>query len=899
MDFDHLLVSTKFAPPHIGARYIARQHLLDRLRDARHCSYVQVTGGAGFGKTILLAQWRRELMKAGDEVAWLSLSSDDKQLASFCAYLSAALRRLGIAVDDEGIFEGESAEQVDALVASVINAAAVATKEMFLIVDDYHHVDHPAAHRLMQRLIDHCPANLHIAIAARAAPPLVISRLRVLGRVAEVGFGDLPFDAEESRHFLVENLGSVKLSADELRLIHDMTGGWPASLELMAIMLRRRPETRSTLRQLGRTSGELQAYLAEDVVAHLPAEFHEFLEQVSVCRRFNAELAACVTGAPDAAALIQRAEDENLLVYRVESDDRLPWFRFHPQFGEFLSARLARGGRERVNELHRRAGEWFADHGFLIEAVRHASLGGDQDFAVEAIENAAPDTWSLSYISLLLNLLDRLPQEKLYAHPHLFFQGCLSFAFTARAHKAERWIAQIRASEAAKIPAISSKLPLADAALAMQRDDTERVIQLLEPMRKTVPESGFLRYVYLSLLSVAYASVGRFADAHKLLDQHPAALVDRDSDIAIVAEGTRVMVYLLAGNVTEAARLGGVMLARAEMAHGRRSVCANVTASGLSDAYYELDRLDDAREALANRSGIMHTSMPPVMAPSALCHARLCFMQSGAPAALALLEQNAAHYQGLGLDRLVVAMLGEQLRIRLAGAERAKAVALLAQMEEIAARHQGDEGVVPEASALAAMARARLALAQDDPHAALAALDIAGRYVEAHGRGRLRCQVHLLQALALDALKLDERMNTHLLEALRAGLRFGLVRSFLDEGERVGELLARLGDAVTLDEEQQQLIRDLLGRFGRQPEPARRDSAASSEADAAGAVNLTPRELEILGLVAQAMTNKRIALTLNISLDTVKWNVRNILGKLEMSSRYDAMAWARKRGLLK
>jgi LuxR family maltose regulon positive regulatory protein len=46
------------------------------------------------------------------------------------------------------------------------------------------------------------------------------------------------------------------------------------------------------------------------------------------------------------------------------------------------------------------------------------------------------------------------------------------------------------------------------------------------------------------------------------------------------------------------------------------------------------------------------------------------------------------------------------------------------------------------------------------------------------------------------------------------------------------------------------------------------------------------------------MSNKRIALTLNITLETVKWNVKNILSKIGVSSRYDAMAWARKHGLI-
>jgi LuxR family maltose regulon positive regulatory protein len=54
MNFDSLLVSTKFAPPRLGARYIPRKHLLDQLRNAQRCTFALVTGSAGFGKTVCL-----------------------------------------------------------------------------------------------------------------------------------------------------------------------------------------------------------------------------------------------------------------------------------------------------------------------------------------------------------------------------------------------------------------------------------------------------------------------------------------------------------------------------------------------------------------------------------------------------------------------------------------------------------------------------------------------------------------------------------------------------------------------------------------------------------------------------------------------------------------------------
>jgi LuxR family maltose regulon positive regulatory protein len=897
MDFDRLLISTKFAPPRIGAHYLPRRQLLDHLRETQRCTFTLITGSAGFGKTILLAQWRQELMKSGAEVAWLSLSHDDKRLPNFCAYLLAALQRLGIPVEDDMLLEGGSSKSIDSVVAVTVGGAANIPKELYLIIDDYHYVEDQWTHKLMQKLLDHCPANLHIVIASRAAPPLSISRLRVLGQVAEVGFAELPFNLDETRVFFEQNLTSLKLTADELRLIHDVTHGWPASLQLVAIMLRNRPETRSTLRDLGWKSTDLQAWLAEDVVAHLPAELTEFLEAISACRRFNAGLAAFVTENADAASLIKRAEDENLLIYRVESDDRSPWYRFHPLFGDFLAARLSRRGEPAAQELHRRASQWFADHDFLIEAVRHAILGGDLDFAVEAIEHAAPTTWSLGYISPMLHLLDRLPQETLFAHPRLFFLGCLTFALTARPEKAERWLVQIRQSDAAKNPAVSSQLALADAAVAVQRDDTKRAIDLLEPQAKFSPENRFLRYVYLAALVSAYAAGGRYADAHKLLDDNPVPPEDRKNDMALVVESARASTFLLEGNVREAARIGSAVLALSETAYGRRSVCANLCAASLSDAYYELDRIDDAREMLANRSGILQFSSPQVMVRAALAHARLDLLQESPEAALAFLATHAAHYHSLRLDRPEAYMLAEQAKILLAKGDRVRAAELTAKLSELGALHAGAEGFRAEIPMIAALARARLSLNDYAPREALEALALVRRYAERYGRARVEIRARILSALALDDLEQRDEMVDCLVEALQSGSRLGLLRTFLDEGKRVGELLARVRGDPRLDTTAAAYLDDLLRMFGgAETAGARNRSGPGKLADERA--SLTPRELEILSLISQAMSNKRIALTLNITLETVKWNVKNILAKLGVSSRYDAMTWARKQGLI-
>lgn len=906
MNSDNLLVATKFSPPRISPRHIPREKLLARLRDTKYCAGTLITGGAGFGKTILLAQWRQELMKAGIDVAWLSLSHDDRQFSSFCTYLMAAFQRLGMAADDVVPDAAGSEQSLEALVAVATSAVEEIDRELYLLIDDYQHVEAPAAHRLMQKLLDHCPANLHIVIASRTMPPLSLGRLRMQGQVSEIDFAELPFDPEETRAFFDQNLSALKLSADEVRLIHDLTNGWPASLQPVATMLRIRPAQRANLRSLLWKSADLQSYLAEDVVAHLPPALTSFMEKLSVFRRFNAGLAEAVTGDPEAGELIKRAEDENLLIYRVETDDPSPWYRFHPLFGEFLAQRLALQGKDAVAAVHRDASRWFAAHDLLVEGVRHASLGGDLDFAADAMEQAATkSTWSMSYIGPLLHMLDRLPQDTLFSHPRLFFLGCLAYALTGRADKAERWLEQIRRTEAAKIPALSSKFPIIDSSVAVQRDDLQRVIEVLEPLCQVPMENASLRYACLAGLAVAYLAVGRQRDARRLFEQNPVPPEDRDNDMAMVFESRRAQTCLVEGDMREAARLCAGILARAEATYGRASLPANLCAATLAFACYELDRIDDAREALANRAGILQSSWPDVMMQSSLCRARLDFLQDAPETALSFLEAQASHFHILGLDRALAYMLAEQVDILLTIGEHRRAKELAVRLEGLRKAHENATGALVQVPAIAALVRAQLALADTNPRAALEALADVKRFGEKYGRPRTLVRANLLAAVAHDGLQQEAEAMRCLKEAVSLAAKLGLVRTLLDTKEQTAALLARLQKEDSLPAPEARYLTDILARMtpgAVRPEAAPVSAAVSASARITPDAErgpLTPRELEILALIAEAMSNKRIALTLNITFGTVKWNVKNILAKLGVSSRYDAISLARQRGLLK
>jgi ATP/maltotriose-dependent transcriptional regulator MalT len=411
MYFDKLLVGTKFLPPQVAATQIVRTKLLDTLQNGRRCKLTLVPASAGFGKTVLMTQWRQQLVEQGLRVAWLSLSADEQSMPSFGAHLFAALAKLGLSVADEKRPDNErrrSTDSADAILAAIVNQLAATSEDLYLFLDDYHLVEDPSAHALVQKLIELSPGNLHVAIASRTLPPLSVGRLRVMGQVSEIACDDLLFELLETRAFLTRNICCPALSADEIEKIHYLTDGWPACLQLVSIMLKNRPDRRAALGDLA----WLQTYISENFLSRLPVEMVEFLETLSICRRFNAGLAAAVSGAPDAGALLRRVEDENLLIVRAESEDRSPWFRFHPLFAEFLSARLQRRGAEAVEQLHHRASVWCKQKGLVHDAVIHACFAGDRESAMALFAEAAPTAWGLRNFGPMLLTCFEMTKDK-------------------------------------------------------------------------------------------------------------------------------------------------------------------------------------------------------------------------------------------------------------------------------------------------------------------------------------------------------------------------------------------------------------------------------------------------------------------------------------------------------
>ena len=154
---------------------------------------------------------------------------------------------------------------------------------------------------------------------------------------------------------------------------------------------------------------------------------------------FHADLAAAVTGRPDAPALLARAEREQLFV--VPLDNRGDWYRFHHLFAEVLRDDLEAAEPDLVPQLHARAARWWAAHDQPVAAVRHALAGDDPELAAALVARLAPVLTRIGQVETALGWFRALGDDTCRADPRLAAARALTGAHTGRPHEIVSWTA--------------------------------------------------------------------------------------------------------------------------------------------------------------------------------------------------------------------------------------------------------------------------------------------------------------------------------------------------------------------------------------------------------------------------------------------------------------------------
>jgi LuxR family transcriptional regulator, maltose regulon positive regulatory protein len=370
------------AVPRLVAGLVARPRLFALLDRGVQGPVTVIAAPAGSGKTTLVSSWLRGAELPGPP-AWVPVERDESDATRFWGTVMDALRDSGAIASDDPLATLTPAPLGghEEFLQHLIEGLARLPRPVVLVLDDLHQLRSAEALRGLERLLARTPPQLRTVVLSRRDVKLGLHRLRLTGELIEIRAADLDFTAQETGE-LMEATG-VALAGGDVDRLHERTEGWAAGLRLAALSLARHDAPDRFVAEFSGSERTVADYLLGEVLATQPPELRTLLLRTCILERVNGPLADLLTGRSDGTRLLHELEEGGALVTAV--DVARSWFRYHHLLADLLRLELRREASEEVARLHLLAAGWYAEHGYPIEAIRHAELGEDWELAAELL----------------------------------------------------------------------------------------------------------------------------------------------------------------------------------------------------------------------------------------------------------------------------------------------------------------------------------------------------------------------------------------------------------------------------------------------------------------------------------------------------------------------------------
>jgi LuxR family maltose regulon positive regulatory protein len=903
-----ILLRTKLYVPPLRPNLISRPQLIDRLNQGLQLNHklTLISAPAGFGKTTLVSEWVNSLQldtekesQTVNRVGWLSLDEGDNDLTRFLAYVVAALSQVegieaSIGKGVLGTLQSPQPPTSEPVVTSLINDISAIPDRIVLVLDDYHLIDSSSIDGALTFLLEHLPQQLHLVIATRDDPNLPSARLRARGQLTELRAIDLRFSNSEAAEFLNQVMG-LGLSAEDISSLETRTEGWIAGLQLAAMSIQEREDATALIKSFTGSHRFVLDYLMEEVLEQQSDGVQRFLLQTAILDRFTGSLCDALTGQDNGQATLELLEHANLFI--IPLDEERHWYRYHHLFADLLRQRLRQNQPERLPVLHIKAAEWFNRQGLNRQAIRHFLAAKDYQGAAELIRVIAIDIMQQGEHTAVIRWINALPDELVEEQPYL----CVLHAW------ALQLAGQLESSEARLMDAENSL----DSPKYQDDGDIDTILGLIHSHR-----------AYLTFVTGEHDQTIYYA--RQALDQLPetAALIRAQTALYLG------VAYRYQGQLQAALDIYNETLPIAQ-GMGGKSI-AVLCYLHLADLYWQLAQLHRAKkhceealnmtERYTGRpdrpfTGLVYVRIGRILRQWNQLQDAHSFTAKGLALCrewnvadiLALSYIELAHIcQALGEDEQARASIQEAIQIyddfspwgsKYAGAHQAKmdlqrgdivAAERWAQTNDLVI--DGDFEFHRENEYLVL---ARVFISRNRFEEAQALVEIIYRTAQEIGKRYTELEGLILLALVFSVQGENDQALIHLEKAFSIAEPEGFIRIFVDEGPPMSRLLYEAFSRGIAPN----YVRRILAAFPV-VESELTDPSRTQVPKADLVEPLSERELEVLQLIAEGLSNQQIASRFYLSLNTVKAHTRNIYGKLGVHNRTQAVAKARALGIL-
>jgi LuxR family transcriptional regulator, maltose regulon positive regulatory protein len=863
---------------------VSRRALSARLTGAARVTLISAP--AGSGKTFLLRSWIGETGLASS-AAWVPVPRQERDPQRFWISVADALR--GTTAGSTLVRELTAAPGLDgwAIVERLLKDLAPLNDPIWLVIDDVHELGPDEALRQLELLVMRGPPALRLVLATRHDLRLGLHRLRLEGELAEIRADDLRFSLAEARELFAA--AGVELSEPALAMLRERTEGWAAGLRLAALSLAGHDDPERFAAEFSGSERTVAEYLLAEVLERQSEEVRCLLLRTSVLERVNGELADLLTSGSGSERILQDLEQAGAFV--VSLDGRRSWFRYHQMFADLLELELRRTAPEELTGLHAAAASWFADHGYPVEAIRHAQAARDWDLAARLLS----DHW----VSLELDGQAATAHALLAGFPASVVAGDAELTALRAFDELERGSLEEAERQHALAARMSESVPgdrrdhlrltltVLRLSLARRRGDLPAAVEEARLLLASMEAGGAVQDELRDDLSaLAVISLGiaetwsvRYEEADRHFEQGVtlARRVGRPYLEILGLAHWAVVAYMLPSPAAVDSGTKAVELARRHGWTDEPVIAAACVAFG-SQMLWQ-GRLDEAALWLEQGERAIREEADPVTALGLSYDRGVLELARGRDQdALAALRHAERLARRVAAHHPLAIKTGAFLlhaRVRLGQTQRVEQV--LNEMDS----PEREAGEIH-------LALAALRLAQESPRAATAALMpvLDGSAPVREPRGWV-VQAFLLEGIARDALGDVPAVGSAVERALDLAELDGAMLPFLLHP--ASDLLNRHARHGTAHTALISRILDLLA--GEQPRSASADPARLH-------TPLSDSESRVLRYLPTNLRAPEIAGELNLSVNTVRTHMRHVYEKLGAHSRTEAVERARALGLV-
>ena len=927
-----MLLTTKLHRPLSVGRLTRRPRLDHRLDNSllAGCRLVLVTAPAGFGKSTLVSAW---LQKQKVRSSWLSLDGGDNDPGQFLGYLVGALQVIDPSLGSSQVNRIQTAGVADSeavyadVMTTLINEIAAQPTEFLLALDDCHVLKNPAVLRLLNFLVENQPASLRLILLSREDLPLPISRLRVRRQIVEIRQAELQFSPEEAEDFLLEGMGIRQLTHADILALEHRTEGWIAGLQLAGLSIQSEPDPAHFIQSFTGSDRYILDYFMDEVFSRQPEEVRKFLLASSIVERFcaplcdavSAELSIPVEAIDGSQSLLERLEHSNLFL--IPLDNQRSWYRYHHLFADLLRHALTQVAPKKIPALHLRASQWLEANGFIPEAVQHAFKTQDWNYAADMVEHHAWNMILHSQVSIVSDWCRAFPEAIIRKRPALcvFHGWALIIAFkkdnfeaaTIRIGQAQTALTGIDpdgqisllpgSQPVNRLAWVTGHLTLLRSFILMAADRTHADPHALVELGKLSynqlpPEDVTGRSVGLLDISYASQALSDTAKAEKDFEHAMSVALSGGNYFgAVVAEYHRAHGLFSQGKLRDAITF--CRNKRAEYESFFDDPLRELPAIALLDqaqgcALLELNELAQAEQLLRNGLEVGQW-MPREELPGYLALARLCALKGDEAGMAECWRRLDMRWPDIRFCTQAMRVTHD-LMMRPEEAEARKNASAWAEANVPAI---GSGIVIPgigpaffdEADHAVFVAWSQIQIVLGRADQALKVIQPMLHVAQEHGLLHRVIELSLLEAQALFLNGQKERAWT----TLKPALSHAESNGYLALVDRNPLLTVMLKEAMKAGIAPGYIVRLLeIGR--RKEEPVRLKPGHQPVAGKETLiVPLSDRELEVLVLMADGLSNGEIAERLYLSPNTLKAHAQNIFGKLNVHNRVQAVNRAR------